>query len=96
MVELLTFLVCSYETVLRVHIVFSSPELKAQVSYSDRPLSVCLFVNFYIFNFLLQNHCANFNQTWRKSSLGKDIQVSSNEGDCPSPRGDNSKGVKMH
>jgi hypothetical protein len=42
---------------------FSSPELKAQVSYSDRPLSVCpsvclsvclsirLFVNFYIFDF---------------------------------------------
>jgi hypothetical protein len=23
-------------------IIFSSPELKAQVSYSDRPLSVCL------------------------------------------------------
>jgi hypothetical protein len=34
----------------------SSPELKAQVSYSDRLLSVvrlsiCLSVNFYIFNF---------------------------------------------
>jgi hypothetical protein len=32
--------------------VFSSPELKAQVSYSDRLLSaVCLSVNFYIFDF---------------------------------------------
>ena len=31
---------------------FSSPELKAQVSYSDRPLSVVrLSVNFYIFDF---------------------------------------------
>jgi hypothetical protein len=35
---------------------FSSPELKAQVSYSDRPLSVIrlsirLSVNFYIFDF---------------------------------------------
>jgi hypothetical protein len=31
--------------------VFSSPELKAQVSYSDRPLSARLSVNFYIFDF---------------------------------------------
>jgi hypothetical protein len=35
---------------------FSSPELKAQVSFSDRPssgvcLSTCLSVNFYIFDF---------------------------------------------
>jgi uncharacterized membrane protein YphA (DoxX/SURF4 family) len=42
---------------LRFHpIVFSSPELKAQVSYSDRLLSVVrlpvrLSVNFYIFDF---------------------------------------------
>jgi hypothetical protein len=33
------------------YLLFSSPELKAQVSYSDRPLSVCLSVNFYIFDF---------------------------------------------
>jgi hypothetical protein len=33
-------------------LIFSSPELKAQVSYSDRPLSVVrLSVNFYIFDF---------------------------------------------
>jgi hypothetical protein len=31
--------------------IFSSPELKAQVRYSDRLLSVCLYVNFYIFDF---------------------------------------------
>jgi hypothetical protein len=30
--------------------VFSSPELKAQVSFSDHPLSVCL-LDFYISNF---------------------------------------------
>jgi hypothetical protein len=45
---------------------------------------------------LLQNHLANFNQTWHKSSLGEGIQVCSNEGDCPSPRGDNSETVKIH
>jgi hypothetical protein len=60
--------------------VFSSPELKAQVSYSDRllsvvRLSVCLSVcpsvcKLLHFQLLLQNHLANFNQTWHKSSLG--------------------------
>jgi hypothetical protein len=28
--------------------------------------------------------------------LGEGIQVSSNEGDCPSSRGDNSKTMKIH
>jgi hypothetical protein len=57
-------------------LVFSSSELKAQVSYSDCPLSVvCLFVcpsvcKLLHFRLLLQNHRANFNQTRRKSSLG--------------------------
>jgi hypothetical protein len=36
---------------LTTHLVFSSPELKAQVSYSDRLSSICLSVNFYIFDF---------------------------------------------
>jgi hypothetical protein len=40
----------------RLQVYFSSPELKAQVSYSDRPLSVVrlfvrLSVNVYIFDF---------------------------------------------
>ena len=58
--------------------IISSPELKAQVSFSDhlssvvclsvRP-SVCLSVNFSPFHLLLQNHWANFNQTWHKASL---------------------------
>ena len=60
------------------HTVFSSPELKAQVSFSDRLSSVCLSVhlsvrpsvNFFShFQLLLQNHWANFN-TWHKASLG--------------------------
>jgi hypothetical protein len=55
---------------------FSSPELKAQVSFSDRPLSVCLSVwrlsvRLLYFRLLLQNRWANFNQSWHKSSLGK-------------------------
>ena len=66
------------------YVVFSSPELKAQVSFSDhlssvvclsvRPsvcLSVRLSVNFTHFHLLLQNHWAKFNQTWHKASLGK-------------------------
>ena len=63
---------------------FSSPELKAQVSFSDHLSSVvclsvrlsvhpsvCLSVNFSLFYLLLQNHLANFNQTWHKVSLGE-------------------------
>ena len=65
-------------------LVFSSFELKAQVSFSDHlssvvcpsvrlsvRTSVCLFVNFSRFHLLLQNHWANFNQTWQKASLGE-------------------------
>ena len=55
---------------------FSSPELKAQVSFSDHlssvvRLSVCLSVNLSHFHLLLQNHWANFNQTWHKVSFGE-------------------------
>ena len=55
--------------------VFSSPELKAQVSFSDHLSSVvcpsvclCKFSHFHL---LLQNHWANFNQTWHKVSEGE-------------------------
>ena len=56
--------------------IFSSPELKAQVSLSDRPSSVVhlfdrLSVNFSYFHLLLQSHKGNFKQTWHKASLGK-------------------------
>ena len=54
-------------------VIFSSPDLKAQVSFSYGLLSVCLSVhlpvNFPLFH-LLQNHWANFNQTWHKASFG--------------------------
>jgi hypothetical protein len=46
------------------------------------------------FKNLLQNHWANFNQTWHKSYLGEEIQVCTNVRDCPSPRGDNSETKK--
>ena len=56
-------------------ITFSSPELKAQVSFSDHQSSVCpsicLSVNFSHFQLLLQKHWANFNQTWHKISPGE-------------------------
>ena len=55
--------------------IFRTPELKAGVRFSDRRLSVIrsharLSVNFSQF-YLLQNHWANFNQSWRKASLGE-------------------------
>jgi hypothetical protein len=61
--------------------VFSSLELKAQVSYSDRPLSIRLSVNFYIFDFfsrttgpILTRHGTN--HPWVEGILN-----CSNEGD---------------
>jgi hypothetical protein len=57
------------------YLFFSSPELKAQVSFSGRllsgvRLSVCLSVCKPLhFLLLLQNHWTSFNQTWHKSSL---------------------------
>ena len=52
------------------HLLFSSPEWKAQVSFS-----VCLLCvvhpSVYFSHFhLLENHRANFNQTWYKASFG--------------------------
>ena len=57
-------------------LVLSSPELKAHMSFSDHLssvvcLSIRLSVNFSHFHLLLQNHWANFNQTWHKASLGE-------------------------
>ena len=74
-------------------ITFSLAELKAQVSFSDGPSSVCLCENFSHFRLLLQNW-ANFNHTWHKASLVKGAQVSSNEEPHPFPRGDNYEIVK--
>ena len=59
-----------------LYLVFSSHELKAQMSISDYLssdvcLSVRLSVNFSHFRLLLQNHSANFNQIWHNASLGE-------------------------
>ena len=49
-------------------IVFSSPEPKGQVSFSDHDLSI---VNCSHFLLLFKNHQTNFNQTWYKAFLGE-------------------------
>jgi hypothetical protein len=96
---------CCDKTFPWLMIIFSSPELKAQVSFSDRPLSGirlsvlpsdCPSVNFYIFNFFSRTTepiltKLGTNHPWRKG-----IQVCTNERDSPFPRGDNSERVKIH
>jgi hypothetical protein len=55
-------------------LLFSSPGLKAQVRFliARCPASVCLSVcKLLYFRPLLQNHWANFNQNWHKSSGGE-------------------------
>ena len=86
--------------------IISSPERKAQVSFPDqiRPLSlvivfvvlVVVVIKFSYFHLLLQNHWANFNQIGTKHPWVKGIQVCSNKGSCPFPRGDNYEKVKIH
>ena len=58
-------------------------------------LSVLLSVNFSHCH-LLQNYCANFNQTWHKASLGGGKQVCLNEGPRPFQRGEKCKNVKVY
>jgi hypothetical protein len=82
---------------------FSSPELKAQVSFSDRPLSVvclavCLSVcllNIYIFDFFRTAGPIS-TRLGTKHPWAKGIQNCTNEGQPPSPRGDNSERVKIY
>ena len=69
------------------HKLFSSPELKAQMTFSDRLSSVCLSVNFSHFNLLLQYHWANINQTWHKDPWEEGIQVYANKGPRPFAKG---------
>jgi hypothetical protein len=76
--------------------VFSSPELKAQVSFSDHLLSVVrLSVNFHIFDFFSRTTGPILTRLGTNHLWGEGILNSSNEGDCPSSRGDNSKRVKI-
>ena len=80
-------------------IILSSSELKSQFSFFNCLLSDCLsiclsvhsslcssvhlFVSFFHFHILLQNHLASFNQTWHNLPWVKGIQVRSNEGPSP-------------
>jgi hypothetical protein len=80
---------------------FSSPELKAQVTYSDRPLpvvllSVHLSVNFYFFNFFSTTTGPILTTLGTNHPWGKGILNYYNEGDCPSAIRDNHKRVKIH
>jgi hypothetical protein len=84
---------------------FSSPELQAQVSYSDRPLSVirlsvrlsvCLSVNLYIFDFFSRTTGPILTSLGKNHPWGEGILNCSIEGDCLSPSGDNSKRVKIN
>jgi hypothetical protein len=86
------------------HVLFSSPELKAQpsqVSFSDHLLSsirmfVCPSVNFHIFDFFSRTTGPILTRLGTNHPWVKGIQVYSKEGDSPSQRGDNSKRVKIH
>jgi hypothetical protein len=80
---------------------FSSPELKTQVSYSDRRLSVVRLsfrpsVNFYIFDFFSKITGPISTKLGTNYPWVEGFKVCSYEGDRPSPRGDNSERVKMH
>ena len=86
-------------------LVFSSPELKAQVSFSDRLSSVVclsvfpsvrLTVNFSYFRLLLKNHWVHFNQIWHKTSLGEGNSSFLNEGPRPFSRGYNNEIAEIH
>ena len=47
-------------------------------------------------NFLLQNHWANFNQTWQKASLGEEDSSWSNKDPSFFPRGNNYEIAKIY
>jgi hypothetical protein len=87
------------EGILQTNIV-SSPELKAQVSLSDRllsnvrlscRLSVCPSVNFYILNFFSRTTGPILTRLGTNHPWVKGIQVCSKEGDSPFPKGYNSE-----
>jgi hypothetical protein len=59
-------------------------------------LSVCLSVNFYIFDFFSRTTGSILARLGINHPWAEGIQVCSNKGDCPSPRGDKSKRVKIH
>jgi hypothetical protein len=78
-----------------VDLIFSSPELKAQVSFSDRPLSG-VRLSVYIFDFFSRTAGPILTRLGTNHPWVKGIQVCSNEKDSPSPRGDIRRRVKTH
>ena len=64
--NIFTFVKCNKKHPINFSLI-SCTGLKAQVNFSDRLSSV----NISQFHPLLQNHWANFNQSWHKASLGK-------------------------
>ena len=85
-------------------IFISSPELKAQVSFSDHLSSICLSVclsvrlsvNFSNFHLLLRTTGPISTKLGTKHPWVKGIQVCSNEGPRPFPRGDNYEIAIIH
>jgi hypothetical protein len=53
-------------------------------------------VNFYIFDFFSRTTGPILIRLGTDHLWGEGFQVYSNEGDCPTPRGDNSESVKIH
>ena len=76
--------------------------LKAQVSFTDRLSSVvCLSVSSsvcepFLFRLLLKNRWANLTKLGAMHPWVTGIQVCSNEGPCPSQRGDNWELIKIN
>ena len=77
----------------------SSPELKAQVRFSDRLLSICLSVcKLFTISSSSPEPLAGpiSNKLGTKHPWVKGIQVLTNEGSHPFQRGDNNEIVKIH
>jgi hypothetical protein len=58
--------------------------------------SICLSVNCYIFDFFSRTTGPIITKLGTNHPWGEGILNSSNEGDCPSPMGDNHKTVEIH
>ena len=82
---------------LSVTFFISSPDLKAQVSFSERLSIVHMSVNFPHFHLFSTEPLGQFStKLSTRHSLMVGIQIYSNEGPCPFPRGDNYEIVKIH
>ena len=74
------------------------------MNFSDQNLSIVVLVvvvvlavvNFSHFHLPLQNHWANFNQTWHNASSGDEDSSLLNERSNPFPKGDYHGKAKIH